>query len=151
VIDHAVAVVRTRAEQQGVAIEVYHPRQPVVRSIDQGQLCTVLVDLFLNALDEMPGGGRLEIRMEEGPTDEVQITITDTGKGISPEVASQLFTPFVSSKPTGTGLGLCISKRVVEEHGGRIAAGNRPEGGACFTITLPGLPFEAKDANPLGN
>jgi signal transduction histidine kinase len=52
-------------------------------------------------------------------------------------MAGRLFTPFASTKPTGTGLGLSICRRLVEEHGGRIAAGDRPGGGACFTILLP--------------
>jgi signal transduction histidine kinase len=84
----------------------------------------------------MPGGGRLEVRAE-GTSDGAVLHVADTGPGIAPTVAARLFTPFVSTKPTGTGLGLSISRRVLEEHGGAIRAGNRPEGGAVFTLTLP--------------
>jgi two-component system, NtrC family, sensor histidine kinase HydH len=64
------------------------------------------------------------------------LTVTDTGSGIAPQILNRLFTPFASDKSTGTGLGLSISKRIIEGHGGRIAAENRPEGGARFCITL---------------
>ena len=106
-------------------------------SVDQGQLCTVLVNLCVNALDVMPGGGRLGIQVELLPGRAVHLTVSDTGSGIAAEVVGQLFTPFVSSKPTGSGLGLSISKRIIEEHGGSLTADNRPEGGACFTVLLP--------------
>ena len=52
-------------------------------------------------------------------------------------MAGRLFTPFASTKPTGTGLGLSLARRIVEEHGGRITGANQPDGGACFTIELP--------------
>ena len=85
----------------------------------------------------MPRGGRLGVVLEAGPPEGVQVCVTDTGSGIRPDMATRLFTPFASTKPTGTGLGLSLSRRIIEEHGGRITAVNRPEGGACFTITLP--------------
>jgi signal transduction histidine kinase len=130
-------LIRARARQQGVEVEAHDPEEPVQGDVDRGQLCTVLVNLFLNALDAMPHGGRLAVSLETSPTAEVRLGVADTGTGILPEVAGRLFTPFASSKPTGTGLGLSISRRIIEEHGGRITACNRPEGGACFTITLP--------------
>ena len=151
VVAQAVDLVRARAQQQRISLDVKCPSQPVSRSIDRGQFTTVLVNLLLNGLDAMPGGGRLEVRLEAWPAAEVCLTVSDTGKGIPPEMESQLFTPFASNKPTGTGLGLCISKRVVEEHGGRITAGNRPGGGACFTIILPEAPAEESHANAAGH
>jgi signal transduction histidine kinase len=135
VVARAVDLVRARARQQRVELEVRCPPRPAVGDVDRGQLGNVLVNLFLNALDAMPHGGRLEVALEEA--DGLRVTVADTGRGIAPEMAGRLFTPFASTKPTGTGLGLSVCRRIVEGHGGRIAAAGRPEGGAVFTITLP--------------
>jgi signal transduction histidine kinase len=135
VIGEALSLVRARARQQGVAFDVRQPDEPVVAPVDRGQLGTVLVNLFLNALDALPQGGRVEVRLRGG--DPVELTVADSGPGIAAEVLPRLFTPFASTKPTGTGLGLSISRRVLQEHGGTITAQNGPEGGARFTLTLP--------------
>ncbi|MCC6417369.1 MAG: hypothetical protein IT429_03890 [Gemmataceae bacterium] len=147
-IAQAVELVRARADQQRVAIAVHCPPAAVVAEVDRGQLCTVLVNLFLNALDAMPHGGRLGVDLERTAGREVRLRVTDTGNGILPEMLGDLFTPFTSSKPTGTGLGLSISRRIVEEHGGSLRAANDPAGGACFTITLVGC--SADPAAPTG-
>jgi two-component system sensor histidine kinase HydH len=136
VIARAVELVQARARQQRVDIAVDCPAAPVTAAVDRDQLHTVFVNLFLNALDAMPQGGTLRVavgRQEEA----VEVQVCDTGPGIAPEMRERLFTPFASSKPTGTGLGLSLSRRIVEEHGGSLRASNRAEGGACFTIVLP--------------
>jgi signal transduction histidine kinase len=138
VVAQAVDLVRARARQQSVEIAVTGPEKSVPADIDRGQMCTVLVNLFLNALDAMSKGGSLRIRL--AVNDDVSLSVSDTGTGIPAEMFHRLFTPFSSSKPKGTGLGLSISRRIVEEHGGAIVGRNLPEGGACFTITLPASP-----------
>ena len=65
------------------------------------------------------------------------MVVTDTGPGIDLAVANRLFTPFATTKPTGTGLGLTVAQRVAREHGGTLTAANRPGGGACFTLLCP--------------
>jgi signal transduction histidine kinase len=137
VAEQSVELVRARAAKQKVEVITRAPPEPVTGVVDRGQLRTVLVNLFINALDAMPDGGRLEITTERSPARELVITVGDTGKGICRDLFDRLFTPFTSSKPTGTGLGLCVSRRIVEEHGGRLTASNRPENGAMFTILLP--------------
>jgi len=137
VIDQAVDLVRARARQQGVEIAVRRPEQPAVAEVDGGQLCTVLVNLMLNALDALRERGNIGIDLQVAPGEQICLTVSDSGPGIPPEMMSRLFVPFASSKPTGTGLGLSISRRILEEHGGTITAANLPEGGARFTITLP--------------
>ncbi len=129
-------LVRTRARQQGVSVHTCCPDRPIHAEVDHEQLGTVLVNLFLNALDALPSGGSLEASLEP-LAEEVRLTVLDNGPGIEPEMVGQLFSPFVSSKPTGTGLGLFICKRIVEDHGGRISLVNRREGGTCVTILLP--------------
>jgi two-component system, NtrC family, sensor histidine kinase HydH len=137
VLAQAVELVRARARQQNVGIELRSTEKPVTLGIDRDRFCSVLVNLFINALDAMPGGGRLEIALSDSSRLGVLLTIADTGNGIPPEIAGRLFAPFSSTKATGSGLGLSICKRVIEEHGGTIAAANRASGGACFTLSLP--------------
>jgi signal transduction histidine kinase len=140
-VAEAIELVRARARQQRVEISTTLPEVPVTVDLDRGQIGTVLVNLLMNALDAMPQSGRLEVRLDKSPPGGVILTVTDTGAGIAPELAGRLFTPFVSTKPTGTGLGLSISRRIVEEHGGQLTAENRAEGGARFTIKLPGVRY----------
>jgi signal transduction histidine kinase len=146
-------LVRARARQQGVTIDFGNPPESVVIDVDASQVTTVLVNLFLNALDAMPRGGRLEVALSRPAGDDVVVTVADTGAGIAPTMTDRIFTPFASGKPTGTGLGLSISRRIVEDHGGRITAANRPpgQGGACFTVTLPALLSEGVHAEAAGH
>jgi signal transduction histidine kinase len=136
-VTKAVDLVRARAGQQNVELAVECPESAVPANVDPEQVHRVLVNLLLNALDAMPRGGRLDVCVEASPDRPIRVTTADTGEGIPDTVLSRLFTPFVSTKPTGTGLGLSISQRIIQEHGGNLSAGNRREGGAAFTITLP--------------
>lgn len=144
-------LVRARAEQQGVVVNLHDPGRPAVGKVDRGQLQTVLVNLLLNALDAMPSGGAVDVAWSSPADGKLRITVADAGPGIPATLADKLFTPFASTKPAGTGLGLSISARIVEEHGGTITAVNRPEGGACFTITLPDVSSEDGRADSAGH
>ena len=137
IITQARELVQGRAKKQEVAIKAAIPPEPVMALVDAGQLTTVLVNLFLNALDVIKQGGSLEVRLS--PRDDTSITlkILDNGPGIPPELMERIFSPFATNKPHGTGIGLYLSARILEEHGGSITASNRPEGGACFTLQLP--------------
>lgn len=129
-------LIRGRAAKQCVELRLTAPHGAVEVEADSEQIQQVMVNLALNALDVMPAGGVLEVvvqRLEDGAA----ISVQDSGPGIAPEMTPNLFKPFVSTKETGVGLGLVISRRIVEEHGGKMSAGNRPEGGACFTLFLP--------------
>jgi two-component system, NtrC family, sensor histidine kinase HydH len=160
IVAQALELVQVRARQQKVDVQVRVPEQAVCAEVDRSQLCTVLVNLYLNALDAMPHGGRLRIELDCASAQGTRLVIMDSGSGIPAEVAPRLFTPFTSSKPTGTGLGLSISRRIMEEHGGRLTGANQSGGGACFTITLPSSwdgPIAGDEArastaaDPLGN
>lgn len=135
VVRAALDLVRARARQQGVRLEADLPPAEVPVDADAGQLRAVVVNLLLNGLDAMPGGGRLAVRLMGGEA--ARLEVEDTGPGIAPEMAGRLFQPFASTKPTGTGLGLSLSRRVVEEHGGHLRGGQSLNGGACFSVELP--------------
>jgi len=93
-------------------------------------------NLILNALDAMPAGGTLTLRTSERDGN-VRIEVTDTGKGLTPEECSRLFTPYYTTKQMGTGLGLAIIQSVVSDHHGNISVTSEQDHGATFRIQLP--------------
>ena len=135
----ALRLIHTRLTQQGVQLKTVLPSESVLYRVDADQLAGVLVNLFLNALDAMPRGGRLTVALQGGRADGISLSVSDTGPGVPTGMQDRLFLPFASSKPTGTGLGLHTSRRVIEQHGGKLLASNLPEGGACFRIELPAV------------
>jgi signal transduction histidine kinase len=103
---------------------------------DPDMLRRALLNLVLNAIDAMPHGGKLLLAARTAGS-EVEISIADTGPGLSDDVARRIFEPFFTTKGKGTGLGLAIVYRIAEVHGGEITAANRSSGGALFTLKLP--------------
>jgi two-component system sensor histidine kinase HydH len=102
---------------------------------DAEQMQQILINLALNALDAMPTGGALRVELETS-TVEWKLRVRDTGPGISESVRTRLFEPFVTDKVTGVGLGLVVSRRFAEAHGGSLQV--LPEGpGACFELRIP--------------
>jgi PAS domain S-box-containing protein len=109
---------------------------PVPGSSDQ--LRQVIINLFMNATDAMEDGGHLTVSSEFlSESYEALICVADTGMGIDAAILPHVFEPFVTDKEKGTGLGLAISSEIVSNHGGRMTAENRPEGGAIFRVWLP--------------
>jgi signal transduction histidine kinase len=108
-------------------------RQP---ALSRNELQQVLVNLLVNAIHAMPEGGRLTLATRDVEPDGVEIGVADTGPGLEAELMDQLFQPFVTRKKDGTGLGLWISRSIVERYGGGLRAANRPGGGAVFTVSL---------------
>jgi two-component system, NtrC family, sensor histidine kinase HydH len=132
-----------RAEQQAISMSVERPDGPVTALADPEQLRQVLLNLMLNAFDAIGHGGKVTVRVESNGQKnthgrgEAVLTVSDSGTGIPQAVHDRLFEPFVSTKESGTGLGLTICRRIVEDHGGRIEAADGPSGGAVFTVRLP--------------
>src|SRR5262249_49689392 len=109
---------------------------------DEGLLRQALLNLTRNAAEACGSvnRGRAIIRGETVRTGESgfqRISVVDNGPGISPEALPQLFRPFFTTKPQGTGLGLAVVQKIIVQHGGQIEARNLPEGGAAFIVTLP--------------
>jgi two-component system sensor kinase FixL len=112
------------------------PLPPIVG--DRVQIQQVLVNLLRNAVEAMADTERRELTLSlvrRGSM--VEVAVSDTGPGISPAIAERLFRPFVTTKTHGMGIGLAISKTIIEAHGGTLSAGDNPGGGAIFTFTLP--------------
>ncbi len=110
------------------------PLPPV--TFDPQQLSQVLINLFKNALEAMPRGGQLTIATRvQAPN--VEISVRDTGEGMAPEVAANIFQPYFTTKEKGSGLGLAICQNIVEEHGGCLFAESAPGQGSTFTLQLP--------------
>lgn len=104
--------------------------------LNRQELQQVLINLIVNALQAMPEGGELSLRTRDWDDIGVVIEVADTGPGLSEELLAQLFQPFVTRKKEGTGLGLWISRSLVERYGGDIRARNREGGGAVFEVWL---------------
>ena len=134
--------VQSRAELQSVKIRLEAPDDPLMLDADPNQIRQVMYNLLFNALDVLPTGGEIVVRLDSAPIVEgteplVVIEVEDTGPGLSPELTDRIFDPFVSTKETGLGLGLSICRRIVEAHGGSISGETRPGHGARFTFRLP--------------
>jgi signal transduction histidine kinase len=136
VLDRTIELIRGRAEKQRVVIVSDDLAQSPTLEADASQLHQVILNLALNGLDVMPTGGRLSFGLRVSG-DWIEITVADTGPGISADARARLFLPFATTKPTGLGLGLVISRRIIEEHGGSLEADMAKSGGACFRILLP--------------
>lgn len=137
VVERVFAVVRGRAKKQQVELRLMQPDAPVCVQADQDQLQQLLLNLVLNALDAMPWGGTVEVELRLPQDSHVELQVRDNGPGIALHVLPKVFETFVSSKETGVGLGLPVSRRIAEDHGGSLSAYNLPGSGACFLLRLP--------------
>ena len=123
-------------------VRILCPELPCCQLDSQG-IKQVLLNLFKNAIQVMPEGGELRVRtslaQSDAPDDEtiIRIEVADTGIGIRDSDMHFIFRPFYSTKPDGTGLGLALCRRIVEEHGGEITVNSQEGAGSTFIITLP--------------
>jgi PAS domain S-box-containing protein len=124
--------------------------------VDQEALYRALVNLVANALDAMPRGGTLTLRVTwseaetlvggRAATRRVAVEVEDSGTGIEPADLDRVFNPFFSTKEGGTGLGLALTQKIIEDHGGSIDVRSAPGAGALFRIVLPLMPDTPADA-----
>ncbi|MCO5084519.1 MAG: PAS domain S-box protein [Rhizobiaceae bacterium] len=140
-IEEAGALALVGSRERGVrSVFDFSPGVATVM-VDRVQIQQVLINLMRNAMEAMRDSERRElvIRTSSGDEGSVVIEVSDTGPGISDEIAARLFQPFVTSKPGGMGIGLSISRRIVEAHGGELSASRNAEGGATFRFSLPAI------------
>jgi two-component system sensor kinase FixL len=138
-IEEASALALVGAKDKGVRVRFDFDSRSDFVLADKVQIQQVLLNLMRNAIDAMEGGERRELAISTLPVTEnmVEISVADTGSGISPEISAQLFQPFVTTKTQGMGVGLSISRTIIEAHGGSITPRPNPGGGTIFSFTLP--------------
>ena len=148
-VEEASALALGGAKEQGVKT-VFHFDPgigPVL--VEKVQIQQVLLNLIRNAIEAMHGCERKELLVETSLLDEgmIEVSVIDTGSGLAEDIVPRLFQPFVTSKPGGMGVGLSISKRIVEAHGGEMWAKPNPGGGTEFRFTLePASDVSSRDA-----
>jgi two-component system sensor histidine kinase HydH len=136
-VERVLTLVGGRARKQHVEVQFLRPAAPTSAEVDGDQIQQLLLNLVLNALDAMPQGGRIEVDLRLPRDGFIEIYVRDTGPGIASHILPKVFETFVSSKETGVGLGLPLSRRIAEDHGGTLTAYNLPLEGACFLVRLP--------------
>ena len=135
-VEHAVTFARQQAAAKAVKIEFHKDDALPPVEHDTAQINQVLLNLLLNAVQAIDGRGEVMVDVI-GRDGAAVITIRDSGKGISADDLPHIFRPFYTTKGHGTGLGLSLAKRIVEDHGGRIEVESERGEGSTFTITLP--------------
>ena len=136
-------LVRPQADVQGVEISFDRGGGPATVVGDAERLKSCLSNLAINALQAMPAGGKLVARVHR-VQEQVELTISDTGVGISQESLSKIFEPYFSTKQSGFGLGLAVTKKIIEDHHGSIDVQSEVNRGTTFTLRLPAANGEPK-------
>lgn len=139
-IEEMISLVRGEARRHAISIHTeLVPELPQVMA-DRVQLQQVLLNLVRNGIDainDADRSGDLTIRSQSNSVDQLLISIRDTGIGLPPDRAERIFDTFFTTKPQGTGMGLSISRSIIESHGGRLWATANPDRGTTFQFTLP--------------
>jgi len=137
-VEEASALALVGVKDRGIRVQFqFSPESDLVLA-DRVQVQQVLLNLILNAMDAMETSQRRDLVISILPAEDnqVKISVADSGSGIAPEIAEQLFQPFITTKRQGMGIGLSISRAIVEAHNGRIWAEPNPTGGTIFNFTL---------------
>jgi two-component system NtrC family sensor kinase len=153
VIDRCVRLVQHQLELKNIELHLHINKSLPLVPCDPGQIEQVILALVMNAIDAMPNGGNLTLTSGcQADSSEIQIEVCDDGVGMPPDVLAKMFEPFFTTKEhgRGLGLGLAISRNIVDRHGGRIQVASERGHGTVFTITLPLQSNVALNAHPVG-
>lgn len=146
-VEEASALALVGAKDQAIRVRFdFDPSVELVLA-DKIQIQQILLNLMRNSVEAMQDSAKRELRLSAVRVDNdmVQVSVADTGSGLAPEVASQLFQPFVTTKQHGMGVGLSICRTIAESHGGKIWVEANPGGGTVFRFTLRGVRKEEVD------
>jgi signal transduction histidine kinase len=135
-IDHVVTLFRPLAQQRGIALYAHVLGAETAAHVDPQRIEQVLINLVKNAIEATPARGKVEIstKVEDG---RLIVEVADSGSGIAPDQQPLIFEPFHSTRSHGLGLGLFLSKRLVDAHGGVLTMTSSPGKGTTFRISLP--------------
>jgi PAS domain S-box-containing protein len=140
VIREMIALLRSEATRYSISVGTeLSSNLPQILG-DRVQLQQVLMNLIMNSIDAMKdvdGARELVVKSQRGENEQVLVSVSDTGVGLPPQQADQIFNAFFTTKPDGTGMGLSISRSIVESHGGRLWAAGNPPRGASISLSLP--------------
>jgi len=138
--DDVFLLTRHKLQQQGIEVRSTVPEDLPLLSADHEQIEQVLLNLILNAADAMPEGGmlRLSAAVEEVEGENyLVLSVRDNGEGMTQEQVANLFAPFLTYKDSGTGIGLAIVKKIMENHQGKVVVESRIGQGTKFTLLFP--------------
>jgi signal transduction histidine kinase len=138
-VDETVALF-LHSHRRGTPIDSVLPDRPVVLDVDPTLIRHALFNLLANAVEASPAGTPVTVRLappESGDPGWWCLAVLDCGPGVRNDILDQIFVPFFTTRPEGTGLGLPVVQHIVMLHGGKVSVTNRPEGGACFALWLP--------------
>ncbi len=137
-VTDSLKLIEDRAAEKKISIHIQNNARVDEARIDADRINQILLNLYLNAIDAMEAGGKLEVDLSsDSNSGEIHITVSDTGCGISPQDLSKVFDPYFTTKSSGTGLGLAIAYNIVEAMGGSIAVKSDPGKETAFMITIP--------------
>ena len=145
VIADAVFLIHPLVSSKGCTVTEEYSDTRMCR-IDASQMKRVIINIILNAIEAAHTGGTISIATSDRP-DGVACTIRDDGRGISKDILPRLFEPYFTTKRSGSGIGLAVSRQIVEQHGGTIDITSRQGEWTLVTITLPTLVNDDKDTS----
>ena len=148
-VGETLSLVRPQADEQGVEVLMETAGDPAEVLGNAERLKSCLSNIVINALQSMPQGGRLTAQVKRADG-QVEISIRDTGVGIKPEDLAKIFDPYYSTKQSGFGLGLAVTRKIVAEHQGSVSAQSQPGEGTTFTISLPAISDGSPDRQEVG-
>jgi len=137
IVEKNITFLASQIDEGGHSIRKHYPDDIPEIMADADMLYQALLNLLINAMQAMPGGGEISVGISTSDHDTVQIDIEDSGEGISAEVLEKIWDPFFTTKQKGTGLGLGIVKNIIDYHTGSIGIHNSDNGGTRVTIELP--------------